>query len=316
MADEQKKPYSIKSHAASAAPHGRLAAMDRWMESNPWHPRVAPWGTYLVFMAIIAAADELIGGLGKKAFGDETIGHKTYPFLYVIQCLTVVWLLRRYRRLTPELTLKFHWLAVPAGLAVACIWINFGIYMVNWFPSLKTLGAEPFFDDDQMGPVLGWTALSLRLLGMSIVVPMFEELFNRSLLLRSLHRPRETWLGVVQVLSDLPVLGDWIMHTKVGERAAHAGSIFTREFERTPFGALSLFGVLASTLVFMSVHHWRDWPACFLCGVIYCLVVGVTRDKGLGPVIWTHGITNAALWVYTLAEHFFDPNHPPIWPFL
>jgi hypothetical protein len=34
--------------------------------------------------------------------------------------------------------------------------------------------------------------------------------------------------------------------------------------------------------------------------VIYCLVLAATRARGLGPVVWTHGITNAALWAYTL----------------
>ena len=37
-----------------------------------------------------------------------------------------------------------------------------------------------------------------------------------------------------------------------------------------------------------------------VCGVAYCLLLMVTRKKGLGPVIWAHGITNALLWVYTI----------------
>jgi len=76
--------------------------------------------------------------------------------------------------------------------------------------------------------------------------------------------------------------------------------MFTREFNRTPFGVLSVFGVIASTFVFMLSHFPRDWPGIWVCGVAYCLLLAATRHKGLGPVVWAHGITNALLWVYTL----------------
>jgi hypothetical protein len=65
--------------------------------------------------------------------------------------------------------------------------------------------------------------------------------------------------------------------------------------------------VAASTAVFMLVHGLRDWPAVIVCGITYCLLVGYTNNSrrrlGLGPVIWAHGITNGALWAYTVYMH-------------
>lgn len=270
---------------------------------HPWHPRVAPWGIYLVFLAVIVAARDL--------------SPLTYPFLYTAQCVIVLWLLWRYRRLTPELTLRFHWLSLVAGLGVAWLWIVMGDWMVMMFPArFGDVGTRPFFAEDQMGPAMGWVAMSLRLLGMSLVVPIFEELFNRSLLLRSLQRMRRTGTGLVQLALDFPLLGDWLRETKLGERADESAPVFGAEFESTPLGRLSVFGVLATTIVFMSVHVLRDWPACFLCGVVYCLVLNATRRRGLGPVIWTHGITNAALWVYTVWTHVSAEMPLENWPYL
>ncbi len=279
----------------------RLRRLDNWMTLHPWHPRVTPWVVYLVLLALIMWLHEQFP--------------VSYPFLYTFQCGVVVWLLWRYRRLMPELTLSFHWLAVPAGLGVACLWIGMGDWMTATFaPRFDDAGVTPFVTDDQMGPIVGWTAMGLRLVGMSVVVPMFEEMFNRSLLLRSLHRMRRTGQGLLQVMVDFPMIGDWLRQTKAGDRADQAPPVFGPEFETTPFGRLSVFGVLASTLLFVSVHGMRDWPACFVCGVVYCLVVAATRRKGLGPVIWTHGITNAALWGYTIWQHFYA--QVPFWRYL
>ncbi|MAE63861.1 MAG: hypothetical protein CMJ18_06270 [Phycisphaeraceae bacterium] len=273
------------------------------MQQHPANARIAPWAIYMVLMVPVTFAS------------DDWA--KLYPLLYLIQCAATVWMLWRYRSLMPELTLRCHWLSLVAGLGVAWLWVVIGKQMVTWFPNaFADTGATPFFQDDQMGPVIGWIAMSLRLLGMSLVVPMFEELFNRSLLLRCLRDPRKTFTGLLQIAQDFPVIGDWLMHTGAGIRADKQKPAFTEQLNETPFGQLTVFSVLASTFVFMLVHHPRDWPACFLCGVIYCLVVGATRRHGLGPVIWAHGVTNAALWVYTIHQHYRTAEGSELWPFL
>ncbi|NJL31012.1 MAG: CPBP family intramembrane metalloprotease [Phycisphaerales bacterium] len=241
----------------------------------------------------------------------------------------------------PELNFKFHWLAVPVGVVVFVGWVWLGMiftylfhepsassapvqpdpglpsitFLVTWMidPAQSLLPAawagekEPTFFDT-LPAAYAWLTMALRLLGMAIVVPLFEELFMRSLLLRSFLHARPTAIGMVQVLYDLPLVGDLIERTGLGQKAHQHGPIFGQQFMKNPLGQLTFFGVMVSSVLFMLGHLPRDWAGCILCGVLYCLLLRATRDKGLGPVIWAHGITNALLWAYTL--------HTDDWQFL
>ncbi len=297
---------------------GAMASVDRWMESHPWNPRLTPYLVYLGCLVGVQAASTTLDGV-------------LYPWVYACQGALTLFFLIRYRRLVPELTLRFHWLAIPVGLGVAALWVAVGQAMVHsdrlleegpwaFFMALGHWTIDPtqgttFYSSQnnrhyfvQMSPMVLYPSLVLRLIGMSLIVPMTEELFMRSLLLRSLHRPRQTALGLMQIATDLPVVGEWLIHTRWGREAALDGSIFGRQFRITPLGALTVFSVIATSGLWMFAHLPRDWPATFLCGVIYCGVLWATAKRGLGPVIWTHGITNAALWFYTL--------HTGDWQFL
>ena len=276
-----------------------MRRLDAWMAANPWHVRLTPFMAYLLLMMLTGALR-------------DSVSPWLFPPAYALQCGVVVWLLWRYRALLPELNLKFHWTAVPAGLFVLVMWIVLGDAMMAAFPSMA---GESFLylDPGQMHPALGWTSMVLRLVGMSLVVPLFEELWTRSLLLRSLHSPRQTAIGLVNLAQDMPILDDLIGDTKLARRAGRHHGVFARMFEQTPLGQLSWFGIAASTFVFMLAHVPRDWPGCVVCGVTYCLVVGYTNRgglrKGLGPAIWAHAITNAALWAYSIA--FNDWHYLP-----
>ncbi len=299
-------------------------AFDAWMAQHPWHPRVVPFAVYGVFLLVIGFARPVVP--------------MAYPALYTLQCLTVGYLLWRYRKLLPELTLKFHWSAVVVGVIVFAAWVLLGWAMSGefdvrtqamldgkplgvidygdtdppYFATTKADGPMDFRDPRMMGPTVGWVALVLRLLGMSIIVPLFEELFIRSLILRSFNRFRPTAIGIVQILQDMPVVGDWLVQTELGRRAHQHHGIFGQEFFHNPLGKLTVLGVTVSTLLFTMSHIPRDWPGTIFCGIAYCGLVWYTnrvvsgadsqdsRKLGLGPVVWAHGITNALLWVYTL----------------
>lgn len=277
-----------------------LTRLDAWVAANPWHPRILPFIVYIAFLFIIDQG--------------RTLSLYAYPVLYALQCGLVLWLLYRYswrQRLTPELTLRFHWLAVPTGLALCWAWIALGELTIALFPrldaSLAATGQPHYFQLMlETSPALAWVSLGLRLLGMTLLVPMFEELFTRSAMLRGLHHARPTGIGVVQVAQDIPIVGEWLHETRLGRRAAELPSQFTRQLVETPVGHLTLFGVFASTLIFMLNHIPRDYAGCIACGVVWCLLLGWTnrpslsesRRLGLGPIIWSHGITNAALWAW------------------
>lgn len=281
-------PASVAVNAPMPIEARRAGGMDAWMAESPWHPRVAPELIYLLMLLVTVSLQR------------ESIHGAIYATSYVVQCLLVVWLLWRYRHLLPELNWRFHWLAIPVGVGVVVAWIVLGRLM-RTIPAFDTPGTSFF---DLYSTPVAWTLLSLRLLGMSIVVPMFEELFNRSLLLRSFHRPRETGIALFQLILDLPVIGDMLINTRLARKVSQHDRVLSKEFQRVPLGKLSVFGVAMSTLVFMLAHGMRDWPGTIVCGIAYCLLVWATnrngRQLGLGPVIWAHGITNALLWAYVI----------------
>ncbi|QDU35579.1 CAAX amino terminal protease self- immunity [Poriferisphaera corsica] len=277
--------------------------LDAIMTGSDWAPRLIPFVFYVAMLMVIDAGVSY-GGLW------------LYPFLYVLQCGLVVWLLWRYRKQIPEMNWKFHWLAVPTGLGLTWAWVELGDYMTglgSWFDFTKLQVEHPFakmkmqMDEGGRDWLVGlyYSSIVLRLVGMSVVVPMFEELFTRSLCLRALHSPKSTWLGLKQLAHDMPMIGDRYMLTESGKQAALQPPAFTEEFKRTALGDVSAFAILATTVVFMLSHVMRDWPGCIACGVVWCLLIAMTNRKGkkqygLGPVIWSHGITNAALWWYVI----------------
>jgi len=270
--------------STTAQPASRLAWLDAWMAQHPWHPRIVPFLVYGAFLALI----------------DLVRPHllPAYPLLYVVQCSVVLWLILRYRHLMPELTLSFHWLSLPVAAAVAWAWVQMGCWMIDHFPDRYAADGLHYFE--KMDPAVRGVSTALRLIGMSVIVPMLEEPFVRSLVLRSMHRFRTTLIAAVQFILDLPVIGDMLMHTQIAARADRHARVLGNQFDATPLGKLSFFGVFISTLIFVSYHAQRDWPAAVLCGVAYCLLLAATRRKGLGPVIWAHGLTNAFLWTHAL----------------
>ncbi|MEX2213655.1 MAG: hypothetical protein WD768_05980 [Phycisphaeraceae bacterium] len=301
-----------------------LGRLDHMMTEHPWYPRVMPFIAYILLLTIIGFIAERVP--------------QTYAFLYPLQCIIVVAMLWRYRKLIPELTIRFHWLAIPVGVFVFIAWVWVGMVIDEWsqmkhmglfeftrhlwnwsFSPAATQGVttatgEAFSFVDYAsrsqsvfirmglaeGNALAWTAFILRLLGMSLVVPLFEELFIRSAILRSMNDRRNTMLGFAQVLSDFPLIGERIMDSRLGQEAEKHPPMFEREFHRVPLGQLTIFGVFMSTLIFTISHAPRDYAGCIICGIAYCLLLRATRHKGLGPVCWAHGITNALLWCYTL----------------
>jgi membrane protease YdiL (CAAX protease family) len=291
-----------------------MELVDEWMSSNPWHPRMLPFLIYITFIPAVVYLQEWQPA--------------SYPVVYVVQCAVVGYLLWRYRRLLPELNVKFHWMSVPIGAIVCVAWIMIGWAMAGEFQArwdamvageplagieYSSVNETPRFATTEPPALqtllksslaIGWTAMFLRLLGMSILVPLFEELFIRSLLLRGLSNMRRTWTGMLQILQDMPAIGDMLIHTKAGISASEQPPMFSKMFTDTRLGHISLWGFIASTFVFTIHHSVRDYPACFLCAALYCGLLWITnyrdRQLGIGPVVWAHGITNALLWVYTV----------------
>lgn len=264
-----------------------LARLDDFMAAHPFHPRLVPFAVYLIFLSGISI------GVEQSLY--------LYPVLYAVQCIVVGWLVWRYRKLTPEVTLSFHWSVIPSAVFVLAMWLGLGMLMIRLAPSwFESTEPHTFEKMRGLSPWLFYVSFSMRLLGMSLVVPLIEEVFNRSLLLRCTHSARASWVGFLQVMQDMPLVGEWFMETEAARRAAAQPGQFKAQFDATALGVLSVFAVVVSSLMFMMVHATRDKPAAFLTGVTWCLMLAWTRRKGLGPIMWSHGLTNAMLWAWTL----------------
>lgn len=301
------------------------------MAESPWHPRLTPFFVYILGLFFAS----FITGPFPVAI----------PFIYTAQVALVVALLVRYRKLLPEMTLRFHWLAVPTGVGLLFAWVYLG-HATTWLSvqaqSTPVLGPTmnflvPTSPEGAPGnpphPILAgkatfgeawyWATMITRLLGMSLVVPLFEELFIRSAVLRATRSSKRTTTALIQLASDLPIIGEPIASSKRGKKANAQDPQFTEQLLTTPIGYITLFSVAASTLVFMLSHARRDYLGCIACGIVWCLLVWYVNKPrkgetwadqpeggrtGLGPVSWSHGITNALLWYWTL--------HTGDWQFL
>ena len=316
-----------------------LGKLDAWMAENPWHPRATPFFVYMIGMLVIMMITGGSFGLPELTF--------IRPAIYTVQIGLVVFLLVRYRKLLPELNIKFHWLAVPTGIGLLFAWIYLGYFTIGLSravqdipvlnsiatylvdPTLPMSPAEARAQLEQgdagsmwirdnrpsLGDAWYWTTMSLRFIGMALVVPLFEELWVRSAVMRGMFDPRKTWQAILQLSADLPVIGEPISRTKAGQKAMALPPMFTEQLEQHRIGQISLFAVISSTVIFTLAHQQRDYLGCIACGIVWCWLVWYTNKPkkgetwadqppggryGIGPIAWSHGITNAALWYWTI----------------
>lgn len=162
---------------AAAAP-GRRAAL----------ARILPFAVYIAFLvATPTLRDALPAGWDGR-------------WLYAVQIgavlLALTFFARAYEELRP---LGLRWRdaleALGAGVAVFVLWINLD---ASW-ARIGEPGAG--FDPRRAGGDIDWVLAAIRLFGAAAVVPIMEELFWRSFLLRWIDRP--------DFLAQLPVSASW-----------------------------------------------------------------------------------------------------------
>jgi uncharacterized protein len=109
-----------------------------------------------------------------------------YPLKTVVVGALLLW----YRRTYSEIQLTFSLLALPIGIVVFLLWIPLtGGYLL--------LGESAIVNPYELAGTWALPWIAFRLLGSSVVVPVMEELFWRSFLLRFLVNPdfRQVPLG-------------------------------------------------------------------------------------------------------------------------
>jgi CAAX prenyl protease-like protein len=143
-------------------------------------PFVAPLFLFMVFLSV------------ESYFPDR------HYVLYPIKTILVAAVLAWYWRSLPRLTLTAPWLSVGVGVAGVVLWIGLDPLLVHYDQPL--IGRNPF----QLYPAEeAWVLFGFRLLGITFVVPVMEELFWRGFLMRWLIKEDFTsvLLGTYQPLS-------------------------------------------------------------------------------------------------------------------
>ncbi|WP_374357589.1 CAAX prenyl protease-related protein [Pseudoduganella danionis] len=126
---------------------------------------------FLAYIAFIFIAD-MLSRLG--------VGEASLRYLYPVKIGVVLLLLMFYWRDYDELRVKIGWRLQPlvwgVGLLVFVLWISLD---AGWMLLGQSSGYDPHVDGQ-----LHWPLVLIRLAGAALVVPIMEELFWRSFLMR------------------------------------------------------------------------------------------------------------------------------------
>jgi CAAX prenyl protease-like protein len=149
-------------------------ATDSPPETRTALPYVVPM---LGFVALTAAEGWIAGEWGASR-------PIVYPVAYTFKIAIVACLAWRFRAawrdLAPRPGALGLALAALLGLVVAALWVGLdGLY-----PELGFLGKRTAFDPNVLSPAVRWAFLTVRMLGLVLIVPLIEELFWRSFVMR------------------------------------------------------------------------------------------------------------------------------------
>lgn len=149
-------------------------------------PRVLPFGVYLAFIVL----NDVLGRCGWTA--------PQLRWLYAVKIAAVLLVLLVCRRQYVELARpRLGWpaaaLALVAGVLVLGLWVGLD---AGWMQVGQSAGYDP-----RTGGVLDWRLAAVRIAGAALVVPVMEELFWRSFLLR--------WIDRADFLNRMPARASW-----------------------------------------------------------------------------------------------------------
>ncbi len=153
---------------------------------SSWFPRVFPFFLFIAFIVMERLIDFLSQYNTSIATFAEYDSYIFYPLKTVLVAVALLLLWNRYTEIDMRqvFSRKNLLLGFLTGIVVFVLWINF-----DWeFATLsKPKGFDPFLIDN---PLLIYLIITFRLFGASVVVPVFEEFFWRSFVIRYIINPR------------------------------------------------------------------------------------------------------------------------------
>jgi membrane protease YdiL (CAAX protease family) len=186
--------------------------------------------------------------------------HGQHYVLYPIKTLLVVAILAWFWRVLPSLKPSSIFLSSAVGIAGIVLWIGLdpwalrldiglekgfnavvsGMGLASWQTTVDTVhpsGVSPF---NLYSHGVAWTLFALRVVGISLCVPVMEELFWRGFLMR------------------------WLIR---------------EEFTLVPLGMYQPLSFWITTIFFASVHG-NEWPQALVVGILYGAWFVRTKNLG------------------------------------
>ncbi len=151
-----------------------------------WFPRVFPFLLFIAFIALESLIDFLSKYYTPLVKVAEYDGYVFYPIKTVLVAIALLLLWNRYTEIDIKIGFSVKNLLIGffSGAAVFVLWINMDLK----FATMKE--PEPYNPFVFNNSVLFYLIISFRLFGSSVVVPVFEELFWRSFVLRYIINPK------------------------------------------------------------------------------------------------------------------------------
>jgi CAAX prenyl protease-like protein len=157
-----------------ASPAAVTPPADAPMFSHAALVRILPFAAYLFFI--------VLGDVLERAGVAASSLLWLYPLKIAVVAILLALFWRRYTELRPFRLAPAHTLiALAAGVAVLVLWVSLD---AGWM----VVGSPSGFDPRSQGRI-DWLLVAVRILGAALVVPVMEELFWRSFLMRWVQAP-------------------------------------------------------------------------------------------------------------------------------
>jgi CAAX prenyl protease-like protein len=162
--------YAAPAAAASPAEASDATPM---LNRVAW-VRILPFAAYMLFLVIADVLERLGVAPGPLRW--------LYPVKIGVVALLLALFWRQYHELkTVRLRLPAALTAIVTGIVVLVLWVSLN---AGWM----SVGAAPGFDPSDGGRI-DWLLVAIRIAGAALVVPVMEELFWRSFLMRWIVHP-------------------------------------------------------------------------------------------------------------------------------
>ena len=225
-------------------------------------PRVLPFGLYMAFLLLESVAHPVGAWIPALAPWEALFPLWLYPLKIAVVLGTLIYCWRQYDELHDKLctSLGEGILAIGTGVVVYLAWVR-----MDW--AWATMGQAAGYNPLQAGAGMGAGLAAVRLFGAAVIVPIMEELFWRSFLIRF-------------VITLFP----------------EEQTDVTTEFTSVRLGTFTPISFVVTVVLFGSEHSL--WLAGMMAGAIYNLLLYKTRR--LWPGVLAHGVTNLLLGVHVL----------------